>query len=287
MPAVKKSIERKFWRGLRRAFQRLIDRIKNGNGSPKTIVREIREFVNSPEFDQQVEYTVSNMVRTERKDSAKSWQIPSGHGSHGMMLRSLIRKEMAGPVGKRVQEIILENTHYIKSVPQEWAEYIVRYALNAAIDGERAESIEEKLRAIMPDKIQSKLKMIARTECAKANAAIVQARAEMCGIRAYIWRCVKDERSRGSHRAMDGVLVFYDDPPDPEALFPVGTGKYGRGKPAPSYGNYHAGNTFNCRCYQQPVVDIRFLPDSIRVHDHGKIVVMTRAQIAKKYGKIA
>ena len=128
----------------------------------------------------------------------------------------------------------------------------------------------------MPEHITKNLKCIARTECAKANAAIVQARAEALGIRAYIWHSVGDERTRDAHRAMNGILVFYDDPPNPEAMF-GGNG----------YGNYHAGNTFNCRCHQAPVVDISFLPDVVRVHSHGSITSMTKDQILKRYGKIA
>ena len=131
----------------------------------------------------------------------------------------------------------------------------------------------------MPEHMQRHLKTIARTECAKTNAAITQVRAESCGIRAYIWRSCKDERVRHSHGRMDGVLVFYNDPPCPEALYPANGQQ--------PYGNYHAGNTFNCRCYQEPVMDARFLPDSIRVHVDGSVTTMTKKQIIKRFGKLA
>ena len=95
------------------------------------------------------------------------------------------------------------------------------------------------------------------------------------GVSAYIWHSAMDERTRHSHAGMNGVLCFYSDPPNPEALFP------GPGQKA--YGAYHAGNTFNCRCWQEPVVEWSFLPDSIKVHDHGRLVTMTREAIIKKY----
>ena len=75
---------------------------------------------------------------------------------------------------------------------------------------------------------------------------------------------------------MDGVLVFYDDPPSPEAL--AGEKQYGK---------YHAGNTFNCRCYQEPLVDIAFLPDVVTVYRDGRIYTTTKGALMHKYGKIA
>ena len=75
---------------------------------------------------------------------------------------------------------------------------------------------------------------------------------------------------------MNGILVFYDDPPNPEELFG------GR-----SYGHYHAGNTFNCRCYQQVVVDVRFLPDRFQYYRAGAIHSTTKLEFIKKFGNIA
>ena len=278
VPPVKRSTERQFLNGLNNAFKRLTDRLKNGNGLISSIQQEVRMFMRSPEVDKYLRKTIENMVKSERVASARSWREAAAKGTHGPLLYKLISQEMQGLVGKRVREIIAESVKYIKSVPKEWAEYITKYVYEETLKGRRAEEIEAGLAKMMPERVQGKLKMIARTEAAKANAAIVQARAEMCGIRAYIWRSVTDERTRDSHAMMDGILVFYDDPPSPEALFPR--------KGTKPYGKYHAGNTFNCRCYQEPVVDERFLPDVIRFHDHGKIRTMSKNAFLRKY-KIA
>lgn len=193
-------------------------------------------------------------------------------GTQSKELYRLINNEMNGPVGGRVWELVSENVNFIKTIPDHWKQYAVEYAYRETFRGKRPEQIEEDLRKRLPEYCLKNLKCVARTESAKVNAEIVQARAEMCHISAYIWRCVEDERSRDSHIKMDGILVFYNDPPNPEALF----GGH-------SYGAYHAGNTFNCRCFQEPVVDVRFLPDNVRVHDHGQIIVMTKAQLIKRY----
>ena len=278
MPSVSKQEERRFWKDLCKLFNSLVDAVKERGTSALTEDGpEYRRFMNSDKISQFLNRIIGRMVRAQRKVSASSWREAAAKSSNGRELFELISGEMKGPVGTRVQQIIAENAAFIRTLPEEWAKYVTQYAAREALKGKRPEEVEAELRKIVPEHMQRNLKCIARTECAKANAAIVEARAEMCGIRAYIWRCVKDERSRDAHRGMDGILVFYDDPPNPEALF-------GGAKP---YGTYHAGNTFNCRCFQEPVVDISFLPDIVLVHDHGSIRRMTKKQIEKEFGKIA
>lgn len=278
MPSVLKSDERRFWKALCRLFNPLIRDLKSGQLSPADAGRGTRQIMRSEEMTRYLDNLIARMVRTQREASARSWREAALRGGNAPEIQRLIRHEMDGPVGEAVWRLISGNAAYIRTLPEDWARYASEYAYREALKGRRPEDVEAELRRVMPDHITKNLKCVARTECAKANAAIVQARAEMCGVRAYIWRSVGDERSRHSHTRMDGVLVFYDDPPSPEALFP------GSGKP---YGRYHAGDTFNCRCFQEPVIADRFLPDTIRVHDHGRIAAMTRAQILKSFGEIA
>ena len=277
MPSVRKSEEMRLYAGLRRAFMRFINGVRDGM-SVEEIKNRAAQFIDSKEHDSFIRTLVRSVTQKIRQSSQRSWRQAASKGSNGRMMYQLVTNEMNGPLGDRVWEIIAENVAYIKTVPQEWADYIARYAAREALKGKRPEEVEAELRKVMPSHMTKNLKCIARTECAKANAAIEQARAEMCGIKCYFWRSVKDERVRDSHSDMDGILVFYDDPPSPEELFP------GNGKP---YGKYHAGNTFNCRCYQEPVVDEMFLPDVFRYHRYGKIYSTTKGAFLKQFGKIA
>ena len=276
MPPVPRSEEQKVFNSLKRLFQGMINDIRNGFVGKNDIQNAARRFLESEEVDNYLNNLMSRMTRRIRIDTAKDWREAASKGTNGPLMYELLKHEMDGPVGRRVYEIIADNVQYIKTVPQDWARYVTQYIAREMLKGRRPEEIEAELRKIMPSHITKNLKCIARTECAKANAAIVQARAEACGIKCYFWKCVKDERSRESHIGMDGILVFYDDPPSPEALF--------GGKP---YGNYHAGNTFNCRCYQQVVVDMRFLPDTFRYYRNGQIYTTTRAAFQRKFGKVA
>lgn len=266
------------WRELGRVFNSLIERIKTGAIKPQDIGKETKKFLESEQMDRNLRNIIGRMVRTSRKNSLPSWREAAAKFSGGQTIYHATKNEMNGPVGQRVWQLISENVAYIKTLPYNWADYASKYAYRETLKGKRPEEVEAELRKIMPESITKNLKTIARTECAKANAAIAEARAEACGIRAYIWRSVRDERSRDSHAQMDGVLIFYDDPPSPEALFP------GSGSP---YGSYHAGNTFNCRCFQEPVVSMAMLPDVIRVHRYGEIRSMTKGQIMKEFGDVS
>ena len=275
MPAVSRHEERRFWKDLCKLFNQLIEDVKNGSGLLNGVSQEVRQFMQSDQVKRYLDRVVGRMVRMQRKVSANSWREAAYKSQDGPELYKLISAEMKGPVGTRVWQLISENSAYIRTLPEQWAKFASEYAYRETLKGRRPEDVEAELRKIIPGHMVKNLKCIARTECAKANAAIVQARAEACGIKAYFWRSVKDERSRDAHRMMDGILVFYNDPPNPEAIFG------GR-----AYGNYHAGNTFNCRCWQEPVLDMAFLPNVVRVHDHGRIITMTKYALQDKYGKI-
>lgn len=271
MKPFRKKDEGLLLKGLKRIFENIIKRVSAGNITPEEMQDIGRKFIASPEADRSIRRLIARMFRNIRVYTAGSWQEAATKGGYGQVIHNALKHEMDGPVGARIWQMISENAAYIKTIPQEWARYISEYIARETLKGLRPEQIEEELQKVMPAHMTKNLKCIARTEAAKANAAITEARAEACGIKCYFWRCVKDERSRDSHIGMDGVLVFYNDPPNPEALF-------GGGKP---YGNYHAGNTFNCRCYQEPVVDLNWLPDTMKVHVHGSIVTMTRAEVIK------
>lgn len=84
-------------------------------------------------------------------------------------------------------------------------------------------------------------KLIARTETAKLQTSITQNRATELGSTAYIWQSSNDIRTRQSHRAMNGVIVFWRDDEEEKPLL---DNMYG-----------HAGEFPNCRCTPLPIFD--------------------------------
>lgn len=110
-------------------------------------------------------------------------------------------------------------------------------------------------------------KLIARTETAKLQTAIAETRSTSLGSVAYIWLSSNDRRTRPSHKAMNGVVVFWR--PEDE-------------KPRLDNMSGNAGEYPNCRCSPQPIVDTDDLKQSwYNVYDYHqhKVVRMSKADL--------
>jgi SPP1 gp7 family putative phage head morphogenesis protein len=163
-----------------------------------------------------------------------------------------------------------ENADLIKTFPLDVAQTLNRYIATEGEKGRRSGDILKDLLKQYPDTAKSRLNLIARTEVSKTQTALVQSRAQSLGLNWYEWQTSEDARVRNTHKHMQGVLVRWSDPPSPEALDPKGGEK--------PYGKYHAGDTFNCRCYPEPIVNIDFVDFPAKVYYGGGITKMTRAQ---------
>lgn len=140
-------------------------------------------------------------------------------------------------VGQIAFALMNEQVGLIKSLPIRAGERAQKLALEAAINGTRADEIAEEL-ARSGKVSESDAMRIARTEVARANASITEARASSVGASGYVWRTTMDGAERESHAKMNGKFVEYAKIP---TLTDGTTG--------------HAGTFPNCRCYQDPVFD--------------------------------
>jgi SPP1 gp7 family putative phage head morphogenesis protein len=82
--------------------------------------------------------------------------------------------------------------------------------------------------------------LIARDQVLSLNAQVTQKRHAAAGIERYIWRTSGDGDVRPAHRALDGKVFSYDDPPVVDA-------KKGRRE--------HPGEDYQCRCTAEPVIE--------------------------------
>lgn len=259
---VPKSIEAQFGKRLGQVFARLMNRIKGGK---IPVEQAIREFGFSKGAEKYLETAIAKMVNGQRLGSAFSWrELAKRKKVLSRQIHNYLKNEMKASVGRRVSELVSENAFYIKTLPGEWADFATELAFEMTMQGKSSDEIEEELRSIVPERINRNLKTIARTESAKANAAIAQARAEDMGISCYIWHTCQDERVRPSHAKMEGVVCFWNDPPSPE----------GRGF-------YHPGNTYNCRCYAEPILDVTDLPTSFRAWRNDGVRKFTRKKMIR------
>lgn len=161
---------------------------------------------------------------------------------------------------------IKENFQMIKSIPVRMKEILQHKYTSTLIEevakGALGRGSFERLLASHGNK---QAKLIARTETAKLQTAILEERATQIGSVAYIWRASHDKRTRPSHREMDGVIVFWKHEK------PLRDGMRG-----------HAGEFPNCRCTPQPILDENDLTESwYRVYDYrtDRIIRMGRKEL--------
>ncbi len=237
---------------------------------PRTSVKVIKELQSySERLKDWAKGKIGGIIYNLNDDSEKKWKKQSAN------ISKFLRIEMEkAPIKGLLKQYMEENVRLIQSVPLNAAKKIEKIVLeNLKTGAERAESLTDIVMEIgkLPDSMRSRAKLIARTEIAKMSTGLVKARAVSSDINWYVWRSTHDIRVRSSHKLMDQVLVAWDDPASPETL--DGAKR--------SYGHYHPGEIFNCRCYARPLLRIDDVSWPAKVYHNGSIVRMRKADFAE------
>ena len=146
-------------------------------------------------------------------------------------------------------QLINEQVELIRSIPLEAGLRAQKIAYEAVLHGTRAEpnqdTIDElqKQLGLSTEVAISRATLIARTETARANAAINQSRAMAVGSGSYRWHNSGDGAVRPSHKTikgqrLQGKIFQWDKPPT------LDDGMTG-----------HPGTFPNCRCFAEPIFD--------------------------------
>lgn len=150
---------------------------------------------------------VSNLLKDVSRANKRAWESQSA--KIGSKMQSMMSESATGAV---VQMIHNRQVELIKSLPLEAGLRAQKLAQEAAIGGRRADEVAAEL--LRTEQVtSSRATLIARTEIAKANAAITQARAQYVGATHYIWRTAEDGDVRESHAQMEGTVHRFDQPP--------------------------------------------------------------------------
>jgi SPP1 gp7 family putative phage head morphogenesis protein len=182
------------------------------------------------------------MVGDVMKRDAAAWFKVSR--AIGLNLRRMID---TAPVGFTMRKLIDDQVHLIRDIPLEAGRQIQKHAQDYVVSGLRYDTLIDRVQDIIPATV-NRARLIARTETAKAQSAIVQARALHIGSERYYWRSVRDTAVRDKHRELDarsrkGETFAWADPPEAEEPRADGTRIY-----------HHPGQFPNCRCFAQPVL---------------------------------
>lgn len=173
----------------------------------------------------------SRMIAEVNQRDEKAW-AEAGR-ELGRNLRMEVRR---APTGQAMRALLDEQVGLITSLPIKAAQRVHRLTIEAVTEtGARASEIAKEIMR-SGEVTKSRAMLIARTETSRTVTALTQARAEHIGSIAYVWRTSRDSDVRPSHKAMEGTVVRWDDPPTLDGL----TG--------------HAGALPNCRCYVEPII---------------------------------
>jgi SPP1 gp7 family putative phage head morphogenesis protein len=208
--------------------------------------------------------TGDNSENARTKTSAT--RVLSYGDNVGAKIYDGLRKEMAGETGQRVLEILRQSC-LESPLTKLLSERTIDYIQEESLKGRRAENIAEDLQTMLPGVAKVKLHAIAGTVISKASTALTRAQAEDMDVEWYCWETCRDNRVRPSHKLMDGVLIKWNEPPEPEIL----NGEEGTG-------HYHAGEEEGCRCYAAPLLRLSSVKWPHRVHVSGTIVRMTKTK---------
>lgn len=176
------------------------------------------------------EKTVYEMVQSVERYNRAAWQAQASKMGAGY--KKMFEQSATGAVAKMLHD---RQVTLIKSLPIEAGIRAQKIAQEAAIGGKRIDEAAAEI-ASTEQVTLSRATLIARTETAKANAAITQARAQYAGVTHYIWRTAEDGDVRSTHADLEGQIFRYDSPPD-----------------IPGEGRHNPGEIWNCRCWSEPI----------------------------------
>ena len=266
----KRRIELAYMRALKKLFKSLEMKIK-GINNPFKIINTLKQIAKSKKFKDYAEASALKMATHVFSDVGKNWREAAKENGKGREIYKAIQNELDTEVGSTFKEIISNNSKLIKSVPEDMCEYVSKYVAKESMKGKRASEIAEELQEKFPDLNKNRATLIAKTETSKASTALTEARSKDIGSDWYVWKTSQDgNRVRSSHRKMEGAIINWNNPPSPESLRGV-----------KSYGEYHAGNTFNCRCYPAPIITLSRIKFPAKVYHDGRIQTMTKVQFEK------
>ncbi|WP_088923432.1 phage minor head protein [Burkholderia multivorans] len=180
------------------------------------------------------EATAARMLEDLNRRDEQAWMQQAQEMSRA--LRDELRR---APTGETMRALMAEQVTLIKSIPLEAAERVHRLTIEALEDSTRAAAISKEIQR-SGEVAKSRADLIARTEVSRAATSLTEARARAVGSTHYRWVTSGDSDVRPGHRALNGKVFAWDDPPEVNE-----NGRIMR---------HHPGQIWNCRCWAEPII---------------------------------
>jgi len=137
-----------------------------------------------------------------------------------------------------LEKWVSDNVELIKTVPNQSLGKMKELVYQNYMKGSTTTDIVKEIQR-QYEMSKRHAKLIARDQTAKLNAVITESQQRDAGVSRYTWSGVMDQRERRSHRALEGKIFNWDNPPETDG---------GR--------RCHPGQDYQCRCCAIPVFDI-------------------------------
>lgn len=174
---------------------------------------------------------VNRTLRLEAKKNTKGF-MRSAKRALGIDLSAVVREN---DMEAAFNAIMVRNSALIKSLADDTISRVRQSTIEAYMNGDSVSKLQSRLKHEF-GVMDSRAKLIARDQLAKANADFNRLRHEQAGITEYVWSTSRDERVRERHRRLDGTRYKYGESTGAEGGLPPG-------KP------------INCRCVARAVVE--------------------------------
>lgn len=142
---------------------------------------------------------------------------------------------------------VAENIGKIKSMPGQSLAELERIIIEGYKQGKTITTIQKEI-SEQYGMDKHKAEMLARDQLSTLNAQLTQMQQTDAGVKRYKWSSSKDSRVRDSHRAFDGHIFYWDDPPEGWYMT-KDRGKVMTGR------RCHPGEDYACRCCAIPIFD--------------------------------
>jgi len=222
-----------------RKVARQIDELVNGQVKPEEppssyvpgIVQSLLAY--APALTGWAAGVADRMIRDVDRIDRREWY------ARGKEISRLLEAEIQGaPTGATYRKLQAEQVALITSLPTKAAERVNKMAIEGVIKGQRADQIAATLMET-GEVTKSRANLIARTEVARAQANLTQARAEYAGATQYIWHTVGDSDVRHDHKILNGKVFAYATPPVADIAAGI---------------HANPGTIWNCRCWAEPII---------------------------------
>lgn len=268
--SLSKEIERKIEKIYNKVFQEIFSTHRAAllvKGDRVRILNTVELLESSDAYDKFAKKFAKELAKLGIKHQRGIWRkyYKAAKRLHNVTLPMTYEKWEFELMSKAVRH----NFTMIKSIPKEVIKIMEhKYTSNLIEEVAKGKLPRGSFMKELAKHGHKNAKLIARTETSKLQSSIIENRAKDIGSKAYIWLASNDKRTRPSHKAMNGVVVFWRDN---DLEKPHLDNMYG-----------NAGEFPNCRCAPKPIFDKYDLTKSTyKVYNYntGKIIEMKKTQL--------